>query len=58
MKLSHTTGLRRWVCSLLGIVLLGGVTLGCGKPPEKTPAEKEKIQEDHKERASRELQDG
>ena len=56
MKFVHTIRLRRWVCSLLGFALLGGVTLGCSKPPEKTPAEKQKIQEEHKERANRELQ--
>jgi len=58
MKLGHDMGLRRWICSLLGIALLGGITLGCSKPPQKTPAEKQKIQKQHKERANREMQDG
>ena len=58
MNRQQVSALRRWVCSLLGIALLGGITLGCSEPPENTPEEKQKIQQEHKERANREMQDG
>jgi hypothetical protein len=49
---------RCWVGSLLSAALLCGAMSGCSEPPEPTPEEQEKIQQDHRDRAEREMQDG